>query len=234
MTKVYNSPPNWPSPPLGWTPPPGWQPDPAWGPPPPNWTFYLDRPTGSTRPPWSPPEEPEEKTPPRRSGRFLAVVVAIFLGLVAVVLATGGKIVGLSLGADGVDVEFEQSAVAGEPVTESAVADAQPELEARIADLEQQLGQAAPPETSLPDLSGTWQGDNGLSYGFEQVGTELLWFEEAPGFGVTAVGFGRFDGTSVAVEYEAFDGSLGSLFLTFDGATLSGDFGNGVPITMTR
>lgn len=44
MTKVYNSPPNWPEPPEGWMPEPGWQPDPAWGPAPNGWQFWVELP----------------------------------------------------------------------------------------------------------------------------------------------------------------------------------------------
>lgn len=42
MTKVYNSPPNWPAPPPGWTPGEGWAPDPSWGPAPQGWQFWTD------------------------------------------------------------------------------------------------------------------------------------------------------------------------------------------------
>jgi hypothetical protein len=44
VTKVYNSPPNWPRPPEGWMPEPGWQPDPSWGPAPTGWQFWIDLP----------------------------------------------------------------------------------------------------------------------------------------------------------------------------------------------
>jgi hypothetical protein len=50
MTKIYNSPPNWPTPPPGWMPEPGWDPDPAWGPAPPGWQFWVEPPESSGSP----------------------------------------------------------------------------------------------------------------------------------------------------------------------------------------
>jgi hypothetical protein len=227
MSKVYNSPPNWPTPPAGWRPPPGWHPQPEWGPAPDGWNFYVDA-------PW----EQDDPHPKRsRRGRFALVAVLLVAGVIGTVLVTGGKFGALEVGADRVRLEFDNSA-SGENPSETAVAQAQPELEQRIASIEEQVQQApAPVQPSDADVAGVWQGDNGFTYVFEQYGANLVWREESAVYGVTAVGEGIVEGNDVYIEFLAYDGTVGYLELTYDSGTLTGSFTNalvaGAPITLS-
>jgi hypothetical protein len=228
MTKVYNPPPNWPQPPAGWQPPSGWRPDPGWGPAPEGWQFYVDA-------PWAPPEEPEKPKRGRRFALFAGLFVAAVIGTV---LLMGGRFGALEIGPESVRLEFDHSA-AGEGASEEAVEGAQSDLEERMAEFEEEAqNQSTPTGPSDVTVSGVWQGDNGFTYVFQQYGAAFTWREEAPAYGITAVGNGFVDGTYVYIQFQAYDGSTGYAELTFDGQALRGTFTNaafaGVPIAMFR
>lgn len=229
MTRIYNSPPNWPRPPAGWRPPPGWAPDPAWGPPPEGWQFYTDA-------PWEESDERNEQPKKRRWG-WISLVALVVTVITVTALAMGGRFGAFEVSADGLRVEFDNSVVAAEGATEADVEEAQPELEQRIATLEDQVRQQpAAGEPASIDITGTWQSRDGFTYTFEQYGAYLVWQEEAAAFGVTAVGDGIIQGDFIYLEFQAFDGTVGSVELVYGPDGLTGTYSNAAvtqaPISM--
>jgi hypothetical protein len=211
---------------MGWQPPPGWSPDPAWGPAPEGWQFYVDA-------PWAAPEP--EPAKPKRGRRFVLVVGGLVVVIVGVTFLMGGRFGAFEIGLDTFRVEFEHGA-AGEGDGD-AVEGAQAELEERMGELEEQTENTPAGPTDV-SIAGVWQGENGFTYVFQQYGRDLVWHEEAPPYGITAVGNGYVQGAYVYVEFQAYNGNTGFGEFTLDGQTLSGTFTNaavaGIPVTMRR
>jgi len=227
MGKVFNPPPNWPRPPEGWRPPRDWTPDPSWGPAPDGWQFYVDE-ASRPQPPWAAPKV----EPDRPRGRFFRSLlfwgVLVVVGVTVAALATGGRFGAVEISGDGgFRIEFDNSAGGAEGLSPDQVGQAQPELDDRVSALEEraQSSEASNTQAGI-DVSGTWQGSNGFTYRFEQYGSSVVFQEEAPGYGITAVGDGVVDGSTVYVGYQAWDGSTGSGQFSAGGGTLQGTVTN--------
>jgi Protein of unknown function (DUF2510) len=161
------------------------------------------------------------------SGRRLAwgTLATLLIGVSAVVYA-------MSRGQDikrvtpSGEIEFYST---GEQLSQGEIENRQGGLEQRVSELEQEAKSransgAAPQEGA--DLRGSWIGENGLRYSFQQFGSEVVIQEISP-YGVTAAGQGVVQGSSLNFNYQAIDGSFGSgTFNLEDSRTLRGVFNN--------
>ena len=161
-----------------------------------------------------------------RGGRVVAyaTIVSMLLAIVVVgyAIVRGQDFKGIT--SDGDIVFYPTGGVASEGEVEAAQSD----LQEDTTELQQEADATADNSTDgqLPDISGEWSGDNGLTYHIYQYGDQVV-MQEVANVGVTAVGEGMFDGTTVQLNYQAADWSTGYAELTLeDPSTLSGFFHN--------
>jgi hypothetical protein len=205
---VFNPPPNWPVPPRGWSPRPGWQPDPTWGPPPPGWKLWVDENAGQGK---------TVNSAPKKKPHVFRVMVLLFIGLVIVAIWQGGAIGEISLGGnDGVSVKMNKAEVQAN----------QPALEDRLERIESNLQERSPEATATIDISGSWRGENGFDYFFEQFG-DTFTFSEESSYGLTATGQGTINGDRLRLTFEAWNESTGRAEMVLAGnGVLSGTVTN--------
>lgn len=111
-------------------------------------------------------------------------------------------------------------------VTKEQVDEAQPELKGQAAAIEERIkAEASPTAPTDVDVSGTWQGANGLMSMFDQYGDRVSLQELSP-YGITAVGDGIVLGDTVSGSFTAVDGTRGGFRLVNRGDTLQGSFTN--------
>lgn len=153
---------------------------------------------------------PSAHARPRRIGRIFSLSVATFLLAVLVMayaLARGQEIKRVSPTGD---IEFYSSG-GGTEFSSEEIEQRQESMDQRLSELEQRAresGGSQPPSDAV-DLSGTWEGANGLRYQIEQFGSEAV-IQEISIYGVTATGYGEVDETGAAAfSYQAIDGSSG-------------------------
>jgi hypothetical protein len=82
-------------------------------------------------------------------------------------------------------------------------------------------------EFEMPaEVAGSWISSQGVTYAISQSGMYISLQEYYPGYGMTASGSGKFDGTTLTVNYETILGTLGRLALSIseDGNRLSGEY----------
>lgn len=123
-----------------------------------------------------------------------------------------------------------------------ALEERQQYLEAKIQELEAQLEDDPPPaRPGIVSIAGTWMGQQGISYQFQQVGTDIVFSEINPLLGVTASGTGTLNGTvlTLNVTTAAYTNGTASLRLDPDGMRLTGTYrdavtGMVVPLVLTR
>jgi hypothetical protein len=72
------------------------------------------------------------------------------------------------------------------------------------------------------DISGSWTGDSGPCYRFDQYGDRVV-FEETDARGVTSCGEGIVAGDEVWLRVEAADGSEGEAWLSWAPGQLTGE-----------
>ena len=92
-----------------------------------------------------------------------------------------------------------------------------------------------------PPVSGTWTGENSLTYVITQSGDSVTIREMSPLYGITAIGQGTFDRRRLTVSYRTALDSEGTadLEMSDDGRQLTGSFtdsssGVSVPAVLQR
>jgi hypothetical protein len=236
--------------------PPGWYPDPGQRGMLRYWTgvTWTNR-TAPMRPapplppmpaaaPYAPPASAPPAGPARRGWGCLT---SLGLGGLALLFAVVMAVVALSRGQEvksvdaGGKIEF-YSAKGGE-YSADEIAGRQDALEKELAEVKEQAESRAGSSTNVApppvDLTGTWQGDDGVAqYDLQQFGTYVV-VQERTAYGITAVGQGTFDGRHLELSYQAFNYTTGQASLDLvDGRTLSGYFNNSMygqsPATLRR
>ncbi len=151
----------------------------------------------------------------------------------------GGRFGAFQFGPEGVRVEFDNSFSSGKETTQEQVAEAQPELEQEFNSLEERAVEQPAAQTPAPlDVTGSWLGNNGFTYFFQQYGSYVVFQEQSAAYGTTGVGEGTIEGDYLYLEFQGIDGTTGSVQLTYREGVLSGTFSNSYvtnePITMTQ
>jgi hypothetical protein len=195
-----------------------------------NWTERV-RPAGA----------PTPTTQPKGGGKRLAGVIAVatFLLATAVVcyaMARGQNV--KSVDTHG-KIEFFDN---GKEYSQDDIRKQQGNVQAQVDDAQEAAKRTAsntPAPPSTPNLAGTWQGGNGLTYGIAQYGIQLV-IQEMTTWGITAVGRGMVDGARVSFAWQAFNGVTGTLDLTvaaggrrMDG-TITSAFAGSQPFLLSR
>jgi hypothetical protein len=214
----------------------GWYPDP-FGPP--NQLRWWDGTNWSSNM-RTPPEvvltsKPAE--PPQRKRRVIgwAAIGAFALGVSGIVIAVERGQVVCEVSATGIKFcENDDNA-------RREVAQAQPAIEEQASQLEseaqaQGTGAVA---ADVADITGTWLGDNGLTYVIQQFGNQATFSEIGFGGMTTATGSGFVEDSAYTFDFASFDSSGGTGRLRLDGDTMTGSFTNlftGIttPLTLRR
>ncbi len=134
----------------------------------------------------------------------------------------------------------------GEALTDAdrgAFEERQTELEQKLRMLEERLEteDLPPARPGLIVIAGSWQGQQGITYTFEQYGTRVVFSEINPFLGVTATGTGTLTGNSLslAVTTAAFTTGTAALQVSPDGRQMMGTYvdqvtGVTVPLVLSR
>ena len=191
-------------------------------------------------------------------------VTAVMIGVVILVVYTlwsGSALKSLTI-PGGFQAEFEPGGMnSGKSIKEPSNQDIkqrQKALEEKLRDMEDQaaepgagdLGASGPSRSARtvanshlgsPAVSGTWTGENSLTYVITQSGDSVTIREMSPLYGITAVGQGTFDRRRLTVSYRTALDSEGTadLEMSDDGRQLTGSFtdsssGVSVPAVLQR
>jgi hypothetical protein len=175
--------------------------------------------------------------PPRRKRRVIgwAAIGAFALGVSGVVIAVQRGQDVCEVGATG--IKFCEN----DDDARREVAQAQPAIEEQASQLEseaqaQGTGAVA---ADVADITGTWLGDNGLTYVIQQFGNQATFSEIGFGGMTTATGSGFVEDSAYTFDFASFDSSGGTGRLRIDGDTMTGSFTNlftGIttPLTLRR
>src|SRR5262245_58651255 len=215
---------------------PGWYPDPLG---PPSQRRWWDGSSWSsnvrTQPEAAPTPKPAE--PRRRKRRVVgwAAIGAFALGVSGVVIAVQRGQDVCEVSATGIKFCEHDDAARRE------VARAQPAIEEEASELRSEAhaqgSGAAAADTA--NITGTWLGDNGWTYIFQQFGDQATFSEIGFGGMTTATGSGLVEDSVYSFDFASFDGSGGTGHLRLDGDTMTGSFTNlfsGIttPLTLRR
>jgi hypothetical protein len=193
-------------------------------------------------------------------------VTAVMIGVVILVIYTlwsGSALKSLTI-PGGFKAEFEPGGMnSGKSIKETSNEDIkqrQKALEEKLRDIEDQdqaaepgagdLGASGPSRSARtvanshlgsPAVSGTWTGENNLTYVITQSGDSVTIREMSPLYGITAVGQGTFDRWRLTVSYRTALDTEGTadLQMSDDGRQLTGSFtdsysGVSVPAVLQR
>lgn len=193
-------------------------------------------------------------------------VTAVMIGVVILVVYTlwsGSALKSLTI-PGGFQAEFEPGGMnSGKSIKETSNQDIkqrQKALEEKLRDMEDQdqaaepgagdLGASGPSRSARtvanshlgsPPVSGTWTGENSLTYVITQSGDSVTIREMSPLYGITAVGQGSFDRRHLTVSYRTALDSEGTadMEMSDDGRQLTGSFtdsssGVSIPAVLQR
>ncbi len=184
-------------------------------------------------------EQNSEKKSSSARGVFWKIVVSVLLALVVLNIYNGVALKKVEI--PGLfNVEFaghsdSKPHTATEPRTVTPAATEPPVQLASTTPARTTPTPAVParspqPEPAIPNLSGQWDSDEGITYQIQHNNAQITLTEMNPLLGVTAEGTGTVNGRNIVLQYVTAFGTTGTARLTVEdeGDTLTGVFRDNV------
>jgi hypothetical protein len=123
-------------------------------------------------------------------------------------------------------INFKQGTISFQNVHPGSIQRSQTYIKSQFSLAKQQAQQQAAPAPQVPNISGYWYSNSGLTYYIEQYGSSAA-LEEESAYGVTAVAQGTVGQSQADFDFRAYNGSTGQAIFYFQsGGTMDASFSN--------
>lgn len=123
-------------------------------------------------------------------------------------------------------INFKTGTISFQNVKPSEIQQRQPAIKSDLSMAEARAQQQSAPALSVPDISGYWYSNYGLTYFIQQYGNKAVMQEQSP-YGLTGIAEGTVSDSSASFNFKAIDNSWGNIYLTFQGdGSMSARFEN--------
>jgi hypothetical protein len=174
----------------------------------------------TSMPPQSSASQPRQPKPKKRHPiKWTGIAIIVILGAIAIYAAVHQGVR---------SINFKQGTISFQNVRPADIKNSQPlirsDLSAAKGRAQAQAQSVSAP--SVPNISGYWYSNSGLSYYINQYGNNAV-VEEESSYGITAVGEGVVYDSQADFDFRAYNGSNGlAVFYFQSNGTIDATFEN--------